>query len=144
MAVKLAEESRTARRQRFLLWGHFVKWTKFLRERVSLLHFAFSVEKMVHLATSWWMKKGKHLEKNIFKHHKREWYIYWKTNVSLHKRCFDSSLPQFFHSIFVRFLEFFIYSSPFLNHLQFSATIALSTMLKSKIHWLKILYISVH
>ena len=144
MAVKLAEESRTGRRQRFLLWGLFVMQTKLLREWVSLLHFAFTLEKMVCLATSWWMKKVKDLEGNIFKHHKHEWYIYWKISVSLHKHYFDSSLPQLFHCIFVRFLEFFIYSFPFLNHLQFPATIALSTMLKSKIHWLKILYISVH
>lgn len=41
-------------------------------------------------------------------------------------------------------LEFLICSFPFLSHLQFSATTALSTMLKSKILLLKILYVSVY
>ena len=128
----------------FCCGGNFVKQTKFLRESLTSSDFAFSIEKMMCLATTQWMKKVNDFKRNIFKHHKREWYIYWKINVSLHKCYFDSSLPPLFHCIFVRFLEVSIYSSPFLNHLQFSAIIALSTMLKSKIHWLKMLYISVH
>ena len=48
MSVKLAEESRAARRQKFLLWGALCEANEILeRKSLTSSDFAFSIEKMV-------------------------------------------------------------------------------------------------